>query len=269
MAPRINQISTHTHTLEEEPLSWQFVPPARRIPSALNSNKHLQQHRPVSCVGGPQLRWRVAGATLPHWRPMWGPSDQGGTQKGCPKLHWSHQPRQRTATSAPAPPERQRRPAEERGGSAATATGNRLQLASPGSSLEQPRPAAPLPGDQEPKAPCSRRRWGGGGIMPRRPGGGGDLQTVPGPPRSYLRGPAVGPPRAHPASPCNQLAQRHLRQLKQQPQASGLRDGGGGWGWRVTLGRCGGSGVWGGGGGGGCVYFLFRYGNPEKSPGFL
>ena len=86
------------------------------------------------------------------------------------------------------PPKRQRRPAEERGGSAATATGNRLQLASPGSSLEQPRPAAPLPGNQEPKAPCSRRRWGG--IMPRRPGGGGYLQTVPGPPRSYLRGPS-------------------------------------------------------------------------------
>ena len=119
-------------------------------------NKHLE-HLPVSCVGGPQekpLRWRVAGVTLPHWRPMWGSSDQGGTRKGCPKLHWSHQPRQRTATSAPAPPERQRRPAEERGGSAATATGNRLQLASPGS-----RPAAPLPGDQEPKAhapgPCT------------------------------------------------------------------------------------------------------------------
>ena len=102
------------------------------------------------------------GETLPHWRPMWGSSDQDGTRKGCPKLHWSHQPRRRTATPAPAPPERQRRPAEERGGSAATATGNRLRLASPGSSLEQPRPAAPLPGDQEPKAPCSRRRWGKG-----------------------------------------------------------------------------------------------------------
>ena len=96
---------------------------------------------------------------------MWGSSDQGRTRKGCPKLHWSHQPRQRTATSAPAPPERQRRPAEERGGSAATATGNRLQLASPGSSLEQPRPAAPLPGDQEPKDPCSRRRWGKGSCL--------------------------------------------------------------------------------------------------------
>ena len=57
--------------------------------------------------------------------------------------------------------------------------------------------------------------------------------------------------RAHPASPCNQLAQGHLRQLKQQPQASGLRDGGGGWGWRVTLGRCGGSGV-----GGLCLFFV-------------
>ena len=32
--------------------------------------------------------------------------------------------------------------------------------------------------------------------------------------------------RAHPASPCNQLAQGHLCQLRQQPQASGLQDGG-------------------------------------------
>ncbi|KAK0152191.1 hypothetical protein N1851_006423 [Merluccius polli] len=95
--------------------------------------------------------------------------------------------------STSSPPERQRRPAEERGGSAATATGNRLSLASPGSSLEQPRPAAPLPGDQEPKAPCSRRRWGGG-IMPRRPGGGGYLTDCSRPSESYLRGPAVGPP---------------------------------------------------------------------------
>ena len=137
-------------------------------------------------------RWRVVGATLPHWCPMWGSSDKGGTRKGCPKPHWSYQPRKRTATSTQAPPERQ--PAEEQGGSAATATGNRLWLASPGSRLELPRPAAPLPGDQESKAPCSRRRWGGG-IMPCRPGGGGDLRrAVPGPPRSYLHGPAVRPP---------------------------------------------------------------------------
>ncbi|KAK0130870.1 hypothetical protein N1851_034452 [Merluccius polli] len=78
---------------------------------------------------------------------------------------------ERTATATPAPPER---PAEERGGSTATTTGSRLLLASPGSSLEQPRPASPLPGDQENKAPCSRRRWEGG-IVHQCPGGGGDL----------------------------------------------------------------------------------------------
>ncbi|KAK0131464.1 hypothetical protein N1851_033866 [Merluccius polli] len=150
----------------------------------------------------------------------------------------------KTATPAPAPPERQRRPAEERGGSAATATGNRLPRASPGSSLEQPRPAAPLPGDQEPKAPCSRRRWEGSCLVALVEGG--DSKTVPGPPRSYLRGPAVGPP-PEPIQPApERYPQRHLRQPEQQPQASGLRDGGGGWGGRVTLGR---------------------YGNPEKSPG--
>ena len=141
----------NTHTLEEEPQSWQFVPSARRIPPALISIKHLEQHLPVSCA----VWW---GPTLPHWRPMWGSSDQGGTRKGCTGAtsRGRGQPPQHQL-----PPERQRRPAEERGGSAATATGSHLQLASPGSSLEQPRPAAPLPGDQEPKAPCSRRRWGG------------------------------------------------------------------------------------------------------------
>ena len=167
---------------------------------------------------------------------MWGSSDQGGTRKGCPKLHWSHQPRQRTATSAPAPPERQRRPAEERGGSAATATGNRLQLASPGSSLEQPRPAAPLPGDQEPKAPCSRRRWGGGG------GGsctgalveGGDLRrAVPGPPRSYLLvgGPAVGPPPSPTSQPLQPASPETPPPDEAAAQVSGLN---------LVLGICGG-----------------------------
>ena len=93
----------------------------------VNSNKHLcTTSTRVLCRRSPRKATSVAcgGATLPHWRPMWGSSDQDGTRKGCPKPNWSHQPRQRTATPAPAPPERQRRPAEEWGGSAATATGN-------------------------------------------------------------------------------------------------------------------------------------------------
>ena len=198
----------------------------------------------MSCVGGPQgkpLRWRVARSNLATLAPNVGLLRPGPDTEGLPK----------TALEPPAMAEdRQRRPAEERGGSAATATGNRLWLASPGSSLEQPRPVAPLPGDKESKAPCSRRRWGG--IMPCRPGGGG------GPTEGCSRPSEKLPPlpscraslRAHPASPCNQLAQRHLRQMKQQPQASGLWDGGRGWGWRVTLRRCGDSGVWG-------VVFIF------------
>ncbi|KAK0150773.1 hypothetical protein N1851_008116 [Merluccius polli] len=127
------------------------------------------------------LRWRVAG--LPC---------HTGAQRGAPPTRTGHgravqaalEPpaAAKTATPAPAPPERQRRPAEERGGSAATATGNRLSLASPGSSLEQPRPAAPLPGDQEPKAPCSRRRWEGSCLVALVEGG--DAKTVPGPPRA-------------------------------------------------------------------------------------
>ncbi|KAK0144383.1 hypothetical protein N1851_017252 [Merluccius polli] len=123
----------------------------------------------------------------------------GRDTEGLSKLHWSHQPRQRTATPAPAPPEQQRRPAEERGGSAATATGNRLQLASPGSSLEQPRPAAPLPGDQEPKAPCSRRRWEGDHAS--SPWLRGVTTNCSRPSESYLRGPAVGPPPSPSSQP--------------------------------------------------------------------
>ena len=56
-------------------------------------------------------------------------------------------------------------------------------------------------------------------------------------------------------------AKRHLRQPRQQPQASGLQDGGGGgvsvwhWGGVEAVGF------------GGCLYFYFRYGNPVESPG--
>ena len=104
------------------------LPSARRIPPAckLQINISCTTSTRVLCRRSPRKATSVAcgGATLPHWRPMWGSSDQDGTRKGCPKPNWSHQPRRRTATPAPAPPERQRRPAEERGGSAATATGN-------------------------------------------------------------------------------------------------------------------------------------------------
>ena len=68
------------------------------------------------------------------------------------------------------------------------------------------------------------------------------IRTVPGPPRSYLRGPAVGPP---PPSPSSQPLQPASPETPPpaEPAAPVLRDAGGGWGWRVTLGRCGGWGV--------------------------
>ena len=110
------------------------------------------------------------------------------------------------------------------------------------------RPSARGPGAQGPML----QEEMGEGIMARCPGGGGYLYGL----FQALREATSAAQllallRAHPASPCNQLAQRHLRQLTQQPQASGLRDRGGGWGWRVTLGRCGGSGV-----GGLCLFFV-------------
>ena len=162
-----------------------------------------------------------------------------GAQCGAPPTRAGHGRAAQSCTGATSrgrgqppqhqlPPERQRQPAEERGGSAATATGNRLQLASPGSSLEQPRPAAPLPGDQEPKAPCSRRRWGGGGDHASSPWWrGGTYRLFQALREATSTAQLSGLLRAHPASPCNQLAQRHLRQLKQQPQVSGMEGEGG------------------------------------------
>ena len=106
-------------------------------------------------------------------------------------------------------------------------------------------------------APCSRRRWG---IVCCRPGGGGDVpRAVPGRWATSVAQ-LTGLLRAHPASPCKWPAQRHLRQPRQQPQASGLQDGGGVSVWH-----------WGGveavGGGGGVVFlgFFFRNGNPKES----
>ena len=59
--------------------------------------------------------------------------------------------------------------------------------------------------------------------MPRRPGGGGYLYGLFQALREATSAAQLsGLLRAHPASPCNQLAQGHLRQLEQQPQASGM-----------------------------------------------
>ncbi|KAK0154265.1 Protein ALP1-like [Merluccius polli] len=128
----------------------------------------------------------------------------------------------------PSLPERQQRPAEEQGGSAATATGSRLLLAFPGSSLEQPRPAAPLPGEPGVQGPMLQEEMGGGGggscTGALVEGGtyGGQFQALRG---ATSAAQLSGLLRAHPASPCNQPAQRHLHQLR--PQVSGMeREGG-------------------------------------------
>ena len=57
----------------------------------------------------------------------------------------------------------QRRPAEERGGSAATAMGNRLRLASPWSSLEQPRSNRTSTSQHSSPRPMLQEEMGGGG----------------------------------------------------------------------------------------------------------
>ena len=123
--PRINQPSTHT--LEEEPQSWPVHHQLGEYHQPVNSNKYLlyyiypcpvSEEPKESHFGGV---WRSNPATL---APNVGLLRPGRDTEGLSQLHWSHQPRRRTATPAPAPPERQRRPAEERGGSTATATGN-------------------------------------------------------------------------------------------------------------------------------------------------
>ena len=147
------------------------------------------------------------GPTLPHWRPMWGSSDQGGTQKGCPKLHWSHQPRQRTATSAPAPPwtaatasrgAGRQRSYRHRQPSAAS-----LPQIQPGAA-QASRPSARGPGAQ---GPMLQEEMGGdhASLLWWR---GVPIRTVPGPPRSYLRGPAVGPPPSPSSQPLQPASPR-------------------------------------------------------------
>ncbi|KAK0145343.1 hypothetical protein N1851_015764 [Merluccius polli] len=52
----------NTHSRRELRRSWQPVTSARPIPPAISNKYTLQQHLPVSCVGGPPekpLRWRV------------------------------------------------------------------------------------------------------------------------------------------------------------------------------------------------------------------
>ena len=136
---------------------------------------------------------------LLHWCPTWGSSDWEGTWKGCPG-HTLESPATLMDNHLPAPAfsKWQRRPAEERGGSGATATGNHLQLAAPRSGQEQPRSShtsASQHSSPRPHAPGIR--WGSCLVA----------LVEGGPPRSYLRGPAVRPPPSPPSQPLQWPAQ--------------------------------------------------------------
>ena len=166
----------------------------------------LTYHLPVSCVGGPQrkpLRWRVVRTNPCHT----------GAQCGARPTRAGHGRAVQNCTGATSrgrgqPPQHQlplngsdgqRR---RGGGSAPTATGTRLWLASPDPAWSSPGQPPLCQGTRSPR--------------PHAPGGegsclvalveGGYLRTVPGPPRSYLRGPAVGPspsPSSQPLQPAS------------------------------------------------------------------
>ena len=219
-------INTHTRG---GATAMAVVPSARRIPPACKTpNKHPVLHLPVSCVGGPQgkpLRWRV------EEQPC-----HTGAQCGAPPTRAGHG-RAVPATLEPPAAAEYSHPSTSSPWTAATASGGAgrqrsyrhrqpsaasLPWIQPGAA-QASRPSARGPGAQGPML----QEEMGEGIMPRRLGGGGYLYGL----FQALReatstAQLLGLPWAHPASPCNQLAQGHLRQMKQQPQASGLRDGG-------------------------------------------
>ncbi|KAK0154195.1 hypothetical protein N1851_003707 [Merluccius polli] len=97
------------------------------------------------------------------------------------------------------------------------------------------RPSARGPGAQ---GPMLQEEMGGGSCLVALVEGGEyelfqALRELPPRPSCRASSEPIQP------APAASYPQRHLRQPEQQPQASGLRDGGGGWGGRVTLGRCG------------------------------
>ena len=84
----------------------------------------------------------------------------------------------------------------------------RLWLASPGSSLEQPRSSRTSASQHG--SPRLHAPGGDGGIVHHRLGGGGDLpRAVPGPPNCYLRGPHTWVGHSH-GSMLHLLGKYHL-----------------------------------------------------------
>ena len=137
---------------------------------------------------------------------MWGSSDQDGTGKGCPSCTGA------TSRGGGQPPQHQ---LPLNGSDGQRRSGEAAQLPPPATTVAslpriQPgaaqasRPSARGPGAQGPMLQEEMGR-----IMPRRPGGGGvPIRTVPGPPKSYLCGPAVGPPLNPSSQPLQPASRR-------------------------------------------------------------
>ncbi|KAK0152544.1 hypothetical protein N1851_005935 [Merluccius polli] len=214
------------------------VEPSRRVPFCLKLQINtLNNIYPCPVSEGPErkpLRWRVAGRYPTTLAPNVGLLRPGRDTEGLSKLHWSHQPRRGQ------PPQHQLplngSDGQRRSGEAA----QRPPPATPGAA-QASRPSARGPGAQ---GPMLQEEMGGGSCLVALVEGGDyelfqALRELPPRPSCRASSKPIQP------APAASYPQRHLRQPEQQPQASGLRDGGGGWGGRVTLGRL--IGLWLGG----------------------
>ena len=139
------------------------------------------------------------------------------------------------------PPEQQPRPIEEQGDSTATAMGNLLWLASPGSSLEQPRSSHTSASQHRSPRPMLQEE-----IVAPSPWWRGTYRGL----FQALLGATSGPAVRPPLSPSSQRLQTASPETSPPAEAAALGLRSPGWrgrveGWRVTLGRCRGSGVWG------------------------
>jgi len=127
-------------------------------------------------------------------------------------------------------------PAEDWSCGAATTMDNRLLLATPATSLEQPdtQPCLCQEG-QQPKAPCSWRKMGH--VKPRHVVGGGPTGGCSRPSSKLHHSLAANPHPAHSDSPATAHTQRHLHQSREPPRPLLTRMEGEGRVWLTTLGK--------------------------------
>ena len=208
MAPRINQLSPHTHSGVSHchDSTLQLL----GLYHLASSNKWICYNIdlcPVSAGPGKSHLWRVAEEQLLHRRPMWGFSGRGRDIERLPG-HALASPAMFIDTQSTSPFPNSGGEAsggEGRQRSAATAKGNHLPLATP---WIQPRAAQVHPHLLPASAAAQRLLQEGDGDRASSPLGGGrdPPRAVPGgPPRSYLRGPAVPPsPSSQPPATCSQ-----------------------------------------------------------------